>query len=117
MNQLPTFAARRAARSALLALMAALSCAFALIASVPRMASASPIPVTITVNTTSLADDPNDGKCSLYEALMSAFQAKSNGESKPYHECSGGDEFTAILFSGPATGGTITFPPKPNTVQ
>jgi 6-phosphogluconolactonase (cycloisomerase 2 family) len=116
---LSTTAARQrsAARAALIALAAALACALALVTPPPRLASASPIPVTITVNTTTIEDDPNSGKCSLYEALSAAFLSKSNGESKPYHECSAGGEFTAILFGGAAAGGTLTFPSKPNDLQ
>lgn len=60
------------------------------------------------VNTTSLADDQNDGACSLREALQAAFLQQVNGTaSETYHECKASAGPTTILFAGSAAGGVI----------
>src|SRR5690349_13513237 len=85
--------------------------ALALLAPAARPASAGILPATIIVTTTTINDDPNDGQCSLYEALSASFQ------SKAYHECSAGSDTNVIVFGGAAIGGTITFPAKPNDIE
>src|SRR4051812_7259835 len=85
--------------------------ALALLAPAAPPANADILPSTIVVTTTTINDDPNDGQCSLYEALSASFQ------SKAYHECSAGSDTNVIVFGGAAIGGTITFPPKPNDIQ
>ncbi|MCX6050323.1 MAG: beta-propeller fold lactonase family protein [Chloroflexi bacterium] len=66
----------------------------------------------IVVTTTSLADDANDGACSLYEALEAAFLQQTNGLAvQPYHECTANAGPTTITFGGNATGGTIKITP------
>jgi predicted outer membrane repeat protein len=103
---------RPSARSrAAAALLTIFTVMLALLAPAARPANAGIIPVTITVTTTTINDDPNDGQCSLYEALSASFQ------SKAYHECSAGSDTNVIVFGGAAIGGTITFPSKPNDID
>ena len=73
-----------------------------------------PLPLpNIIVNTTAIADDPNDGKCDLWEALQAVFQA-NYGLSPTYHECTAKpDAMNIIAFS--VIGGTITLPTAPGT--
>ena len=72
-----------------IALLAALF--FALSSTTPAYAVGATI-----VNTTSLADDIADGKCSLREALQAAFTQKIEGKaSVVYHECT--------VYAGPTT--------------
>jgi predicted outer membrane repeat protein len=74
---------------------------------VPTRAVSSPI----TVNTTDVLDDENDGSCDLYEALKAAFDQKSSGDSPTvYHECTALGGAKEIVFAGAAAGGTITLP-------
>lgn len=64
------------------------------------------------VNTTSLADDPFDGKCSLREALQAAFNQKTTGKaSVTYNECSASAGPTTITFTGDAASGILTLKP------
>ena len=64
------------------------------------------------VNTTSLADDASDGKCSLREALQAAFTQQSEGKlSVTYHECQVFAGPTTITFAGDAAGGILTLKP------
>ncbi len=71
---------------------------------------------TTTVNTTSISDNPGDGKCDLWEALQAianyndGVDSDNNGSIKTYHECSTGPGPHLVVFSGPAAGGTITLP-------
>ncbi|MCI0394733.1 MAG: beta-propeller fold lactonase family protein [Chloroflexi bacterium] len=71
---------------------------------------------TTTVNTTAVADNPNDSKCDLWEALQAiadynnGSDTDSDGSIATYHECSTGSGPHFIVFSGPAAGGTITLP-------
>jgi predicted outer membrane repeat protein len=71
---------------------------------------------TTVVNTTAVADNPNDGKCDLWEALQTianyndGADSDSNGSIKTYHECSTAAGPHIITFSGPAVGGVITLP-------
>ncbi len=63
----------------------------------------------IVITTTSLADDANDGVCTLREALQTAFLQQVNGlASQPYHECTASAGPTTITFGGGAAGGVIT---------
>ncbi len=63
----------------------------------------------IIISTTSLADDANDGVCTLREALQTAFLQQVNGlASQPYHECTASAGPTTITFGGGAAGGVIT---------
>ena len=81
--------------------------------STPTLAFASPI----TVNTTDILDDPNDGNCDLFEALKAAFQQKSNSNSPvTYHECTAADGAKEVVFSGSAAGGTIAIPTGPGAL-
>ena len=69
----------------------------------------SPVP-TLFVDTTSIADDPNDGHCDLWEAMQAVFQA-NNGLSPTYHECTALQNVPNVIgFSGAAAGGTILVP-------
>src|SRR5690242_12590803 len=66
----------------------------------------------IVVTTTSLADDPSDGACSLREALQTAFLQQVNGlATQPYHECVAYAGPTTITFGGAAAGGVIKITP------
>ena len=66
----------------------------------------------IVVTTTSLANDPSDGKCSLREALQAAFLQKSEGKlSVTYNECSATAGPTTITFAGDAAAGVLTLKP------
>ncbi|MFN8491191.1 MAG: beta-propeller fold lactonase family protein [Caldilineaceae bacterium] len=66
----------------------------------------------IVVTTTSLADDPSDGACSLREALQTAFLQQVNGVvSQAYHECIAYAGPTTITFGGAAAGGVIKITP------
>ncbi len=56
-------------------------------------------PVTITVNTLNDVIDPADGKCSLREALQSAF----NGDNKPVNECPASGGNTLVKFASAGT--------------
>jgi predicted outer membrane repeat protein len=93
------------------ALITMFAIVLALIAPAARPASAGILPAAIIVTTTTINDDPNDGKCSLYEALSASFQ------SVAYHECSAGSDTNIITFGGAAAGGTITFPADPNGIE
>jgi len=87
------------------ALLAALF--FALSSTTPAYAVSETV-----VNTTSLADDIADGKCSLREALQAAFTQKIEGKaSVVYHECTVYAGPTTITFAGDAAGGIITMKP------
>ena len=80
---------------------------FALIYTTPVYAVGEP-----PVNTTSLADDPFDGKCSLREALQAAFNQKTTGKaSVTYNECSASAGPTTITFAGDAASGVLTLKP------
>ncbi len=64
------------------------------------------------VTTTSLANDPSDGKCSLREALQAAFLQKSTGKlSVTYNECQASAGPTTITFAGDAAAGVLTLKP------
>jgi len=71
---------------------------------------------TTTVDTTTIADDPDDGKCDLWEALQAianyndGADSDSDGSISTYHECSTGAGPHIVVFSGAAAGGTITLP-------
>ncbi len=83
-----------------------------------RPAPAQAISDPITVNTTDILDDANDGKCDLYEALQAAFTQKSSGNSPTiYHECTAFGGAKEILFSGAAAGGVITMPTGPGSLN
>ena len=58
-------------RRAIAALITSFVMVLALLAPAARPANAGILPATIIVTTTTINDDPNDGKCSLYEALSS----------------------------------------------
>ena len=98
---------RKTARALLLFVVAA---GLTLIRPTPAMALA-----ITTVNTTAVADNPGDGKCDLYEALQAIADANAgtdidgNGVDA-YHECAAGIGPNAIVFAGPAAGGTIKLP-------
>ncbi len=62
-----------------------------------------PHPTVIHVTTNSFASNPNDGKCSLQEAMQSAF----NQDNKPVNECAGTPGPTLIDF---LVAGTIVVP-------
>src|SRR5258708_20591319 len=69
----------------------------------------SPVP-TILVTTTTIANDPNDGQCDLWEAMQAAFQATAD-LSPSYHECTALVNVPNVIgFSGAAAGGTIEIP-------
>ena len=88
-----------------IALLAALF--FALSSTTPAYAVGATI-----VNTTSLADDIADGKCSLREALQAAFTQKIEGKaSVVYHECTVYAGPTTITFAGDAANGVMTLTP------
>ncbi len=60
------------------------------------------------VTTTSLLNDPNDGACSLREALQAAFLQQVNGTaSQTYNECTVYAGPTTITFGGNAAAGVI----------
>lgn len=64
----------------------------------PVQALSLPNPSVITVDTPIYQVDPNDGKCSLAEALQSAF----NGDNLPVDTCAGskGDSLVKFSFTG-----------------
>jgi predicted outer membrane repeat protein len=103
-------------RTALIALVIGL----ALIGHAARSTQAAPatpdfdLPLpNIIVNTTAIADDPNDGKCDLWEALQAVFQA-NYGLSPAYHECTAKvNAMNIIGFS--VIGGSITIPTAPGS--
>src|SRR5579859_1588971 len=69
----------------------------------------SPTP-TMLVTTSAVADDPNDGKCDLWEAMQAAFQAQAD-LSPSYHECTAALGGTNVIGFSPAVlGGTILVP-------
>ena len=75
----------------------------------------SPVP-TLFVTTTTIANDPNDGQCDLWEALDAVVQANL-GNSPTYHECTAvANGPNVIGFSGAAAGGTLLVPPA-NTIN
>lgn len=83
-----------------------------------RAAPAQAIASPITVNTTDVLDDGNDGKCDLYEALKAAFQQKSSGVTPTvYHECTALGGAKEVVFSGDAAAGTITIPSGPGSLD
>lgn len=60
------------------------------------------------VTTTSLLNDPNDGACSLREALQAAFSQQANGTaSQSYNECTVYAGPTTIAFGGSAAAGVL----------
>jgi predicted outer membrane repeat protein len=63
----------------------------------------------IVVNTTALLNDPNDGKCDLWEALKATFDLQSSGIST-YHECKASPGPNVITFDPTIAGQTITLP-------
>jgi 6-phosphogluconolactonase (cycloisomerase 2 family) len=68
-----------------------------------------PLP-NVIVTTTTLANDPADTKCDLWEALQAVFQA-NYGLSPTYHECTAKtDAMNIIGFGLDAIGGSITIP-------
>ncbi|MEZ4680959.1 MAG: choice-of-anchor D domain-containing protein [Caldilineaceae bacterium] len=74
----------------------------------PALASVAHASGETVVTTTSLANDPNDGACSLREALQAAFSQWSNGTAaQKYNECTAYAGPTTIIFSGNATAGVI----------
>lgn len=100
----------------------AIAIGLALIGNAARLRSAQAAPATpdfdlplpnIIVNTTAVADDANDGKCDLWEALQAVFQA-NYGLSPTYHECTAKvNAMNIIGFS--VVGGTITLPTAPGS--
>src|SRR5262245_62127241 len=62
---------------------------------------------TTTVNTVAISDDPNDGKCDLYEAMSAAWDydhgndSDNDGSLSTYHGCATGSAPHMIVFSGP----------------
>jgi predicted outer membrane repeat protein len=82
----------------------------------PNLARAESAP--IEVDTTDVVDDPNDGRCDLFEALQAAFGQKSSGDSPTeYHECTAFAGAKEVIFTGPAAGGTITIPSGPGSLD
>ncbi|MCP4359492.1 MAG: beta-propeller fold lactonase family protein [Chloroflexi bacterium] len=73
---------------------------------------AQAVALPITVNTTNVVDNPNDGSCDLFEALQAAFSQKSSGGSSSYtyHECTAEAGPKFVVFSGTAASGTIILP-------
>lgn len=69
----------------------------------PTTPETVPVP-TLIVNKLALTNDPNDGKCDLWEALKAAF------DSAPYHGCNANSLPTVIGFSADILGGTIQLP-------
>jgi 6-phosphogluconolactonase (cycloisomerase 2 family) len=63
----------------------------------------------IVVNTVTLANDAEDGKCDLWEALKASFDSNSGG-SGVYNECTANPGPTLITFSPAIAGQTITLP-------
>ncbi|MCB0111643.1 MAG: CSLREA domain-containing protein, partial [Caldilineaceae bacterium] len=60
------------------------------------------------VTTTTLTNNPNDGACSLREALQAAFSQQVNGTaSQSYNECTVYAGPTTITFGGNAAAGVI----------
>src|SRR4051812_16418980 len=98
-------------RRTIAALITSFVVVLALLAPAARPANAGILPATIIVTTTTINDDPNDGKCSLYEALSASFQ------SKVYHECGAGWDTNIFPLGGAAAGGTIPSPPHPNDIE
>jgi DNA-binding beta-propeller fold protein YncE len=81
--------------------------ALAPLAGRPQVARA--LSTDIAVNTTAIADDPEDGACDLWEAMQAIYQANS-GLDPAYHECEAGPEENVISFEGSAAGSTIMIP-------
>ena len=76
------------------------------------------ISTPISVTTTDLVDDENDGQCDLYEALQAIFSQKSSGNpSVTYHECTVLAGPKAVVFEGAAAGGTISMPTGPGSLE
>jgi predicted outer membrane repeat protein len=67
--------------------------------------------VTLTVTTTAIADDPNDGQCDLWEALQAVFQANF-GLDPTYHECTATSGINVIFFG---VAGPIVMPTAPGS--
>ncbi len=72
----------------------------------PRTASADLVG-TLTVNTNTISDNANDGKCDLYEALQAIVQANLSGQSATYHECSAVAGLNIVTFGGAAAANPI----------
>jgi predicted outer membrane repeat protein len=72
---------------------------------------------TTMVNTTAVANDKNDGKCDLWEALQAVVDYNNgsdidgNGSIATYHECTTGAGPHFIVFGGAAAAGTISMNP------
>jgi predicted outer membrane repeat protein len=67
-------------------------------------------PSFITVETTDLANDENDGLCDLWEALKASFDQKAFGGTITYNDCTDSDGPTVITFAESIQGQTITLP-------
>src|SRR5579859_2665185 len=65
---------------------------------------------TLLVNTSTVADNPNDGQCDLWEAMQAVFLA-NNSDSGVYHECTAlAGQPNVIGFSQSAQNATIIVP-------
>jgi predicted outer membrane repeat protein len=84
---------------------------FLVVTSTFHLPLAQAVSPPISVTTTDVVDDGNDGQCDLYEALQAAFSQKSSGDpSFTYHECTAQAGPKIIVFEGAAAGGTISMP-------
>src|SRR5216683_6087664 len=73
---------------------------------------------TLLVTTVTIADDPNDGQCDLWEAMQAVVNAELGISNGAYHECQAqAGQPNVIGFSNGVQGGTIVVPTNINGGQ